>query len=208
MASTNQSAREISGVIGFFNDPHELVKAMCKLRQANYENFDAFTPYPIHGMDAAQGLKRSWIPFATLGAGMCGLSVAFLLQWWTSSQDWPIIVGGKPYNSLPAFIPIMFELTVLLAGLTSAAAMFIVNQLPNVTKKAFDPSITADRFALFVEAPRGVKRDEHGHLDEEAAAKRSQIESKYKEFEEKEVQGFLQGIGAKETRTVFVEGWF
>ena len=184
------------------------VAAMDKLRQANYESFDAFTPYPVHGLDAAQGLKRSWIPFATLGAGMCGLSCAFLLEWWTSSQDWPIIVGGKPYNSLPAFIPIMFELTVLFAGLTSAAAMFIVNRLPNVTKKSFDPSITADRFALFVEAPKATRRDEHGHFDEEAVAKRKAIEAKYKKFEEKEVQSFLQGIGAKETRPVYVEGWF
>ena len=204
--ATNQ--KELSGIVGFYNDPHALKAAMVKLRQANYQDFDAFTPYPIHGMDGAQGLKKSWIPFATLGAGMCGLTCAFLLQWWTSARDWPLIVGGKPFNSLPAFIPIMFELTVLFAGLTTVGAMFFANGLPNLKRKSFDASITSDRFALFIGAPGTVGPDIHGHIDDEKVAKVLKETSKYKRFEESEAQNFLKSIGAQEVRSVYTEGWF
>ena len=128
--------KELSGVVGFYSDPHALKDAMSKLRDANYQEFDAFTPYPIHGMDHAQGLKRSWIPFATLGAGLVGLSCAFLLQWWTSARDWPIIVGGKPYNSLPAFIPIMFD-EITLNIMRGIKKTFDPNNILN-TGKIFD----------------------------------------------------------------------
>src|SRR5689334_9955529 len=107
--------RQLAGVIGFYQDPHALLEATAKARDAKYKDFDAFTPYPVHGMDAAQGLKRSSLPFVTFAAGITGCSLGFLLQYWTSVVDWPLIVGGKPFNSWPAFVPVMFECTILFA---------------------------------------------------------------------------------------------
>ena len=137
--------KQIAGVLGFFDDPQSLIDAMNQVREANYESFDAFTPYPVHGLDAAQGLKRSPLPYVTFVAGVTGFILAVTLQYWTSAVDWPLNVGGKPFFSWPAFVPIMFELTVLLAGLSTVAGMFVLNGLPNIKKKVFDPSLTCNR---------------------------------------------------------------
>src|SRR3954469_4276344 len=99
MAATKPTQPHLSGVIGFFDDPEVLVDAMHKVRDANYQHFDSFTPYPVHGLEHAQGLKRSPLPFVTFAAGLAGFSLAFLFEFWTSAVDWPLIVGGKPYNS-------------------------------------------------------------------------------------------------------------
>jgi hypothetical protein len=198
-AATTQP--RVSGVIGFFDDPDTLVDAMCRVRDAGYKDFDAFTPYPVHGLEAAQGLKRSPLPFVTFGAGLTGFCLAFLFQYWTSAVDWPIIVGGKPFNSWPAFVPIMFELTVLLAGLSTVAAMFIFNGLPNTTRRIFDPSLTRDRFAIVIEAPLAV---EEGDEDEHVRKRRDQ----HKAFSEAEATEFMKKVGAKEVRSVYSEGWF
>ena len=96
-------------------------------------------------------------------------------------MDWPLIVGGKPFNSWPAFVPIMFELTVLFAGLSTVAAMFAFNGLPNIKRKAFDPSLTRDRFALVIEAPTPIDED-----DEDEVAKRERQLKGYKTFDESE----------------------
>jgi hypothetical protein len=169
----------LAGVIGFFDDPHVLLIATQKVKEAKFQQFDTFTPYPVHGLEVAQGLKRSSLPFVTLAAGLTGCICGFLLQYWTSVVDWPINVGGKPFNSWPAFVPIMFECTVLFAGLATVGAMFILNGLPNTRRRAFDPSLTQDRFAILIETP----------------------------LEENEALTFLQKCGAKEVRPVFHESW-
>jgi hypothetical protein len=98
------------------------------------------------------GLKRSWLPWVTFLAGISGTASALLLEIWTSAFDWPINVGGKPFISLPAFIPITFELTVLFGGLATVGALFYVCGLPNMNPKILHPRITNDRFVLFVPA--------------------------------------------------------
>lgn len=199
---SNQSrGRQLAGVIGFYQDPHALMEATEKARDAKYRDFDAFSPFPIHGMDAAQGLKRSPLPFVTLSAGLTGCTLGFLLQYWTSVVDWPLIVGGKPFNSWPAFVPVMFECTILFAGLATVAGMFILNGLPNHKKKAFDPRLTKDRFALVIEASRVDEDPENG---EKAAVE----QKKFKPFSESEVQEFLKKTGAKEVKSVYTEEWF
>ena len=92
-------------------------------------------------------LFRSW---ATFFGGLTGFLTAVFLQVWTSAIDWPINVGGKPYVSGPAFIPICFELTVLLGGLSTAGFMFLLNGLPTMKPNPFDPRISDDRFALYI----------------------------------------------------------
>jgi hypothetical protein len=196
MATTKPVGPVLSGVIGFFNEEHALIEATRRVRDARYEHFDAFTPYPVHGLDAAQGLKRSPLPFVTFGAGLAGFCLAFLLEYWTSAVDWPINVGGKPLNSWPAFVPIMFELTVLFAGLATVGAMFIFNGLPNMKRRIFDPSLTRDRFALVIEAPLKVEEDETPRKND------------FKSFSEAEATEFLKKAGALEVRSVYTEGWF
>jgi hypothetical protein len=189
--------RRLAGVLGFFENPEAILTATAKVKGANYKHFDVFSPYPIHGLDHAQGLKRSPIPYVTFIAGLTGFMLAFSLEYWTSAVDWPINVGGKPFNSWPAFVPVMFELTVLFAGLCTVGAMFAFNGLPNMKRKAFDPSLTNNRFAIVIENPPEAS------LDSRAAKS-----SPHKEFSESEVTQFLKQIGATEVRTVYAEGWF
>jgi hypothetical protein len=198
MSNNPSQQRSLAGVLAFFDSPAGLVEATKKVREANYERWDVFTPYPIHGLDTAQGLKRSPIPYVTFIAGLTGCSLAFLFQYWTSAVDWPINVGGKPYNSWPAFVPIMFELTVLFAGLCTVGAMFAFNGLPNIRRKIFDPALTRDRYAIVIEAPLPK------NLDPDAAPKTS----RYKQFSESETAQFLKQLGAKEVKSVYAEGWF
>jgi hypothetical protein len=197
--NSNDESKALAGVIGYFETPSELLGAMKHVRDARYENFDAFTPYPIHGMDAAQGLRRSPIPYVTFIAGLTGGSLAFLFQYWTSAVDWPVIVGGKPFNSWPAFIPVTFELTVLFAGLATAGAMFIFNGLPNHRRKAFDPGLTRDKFAILIEAPLPVEM-----TDPKEVARAS----RFKKFEQGDASEFLRHLGAKDVKPVYAEGWF
>jgi len=184
--------KALAGVIGFFDDPHALIEATKKARDANWQYFDAFTPFPVHGLEAAQGLRRSPIPYVTFVAGLCGGSLGFLLQYWTSAVDWPLDVGGKALNSWPAFIPITFELTVLLGALSTVAAMFLFNGLPNTKRRVFDPAVTRDKFALVIEAPPAKSGTAQG----------------FRAFSESDASSFLQSLGAREVRSVMHEGWF
>lgn len=200
--STSGTERRLTGVIAFFDHPNQLIEATRQVRDARYQRFDAFTPYPVHGLEAAQGLKRSPIPYITFGAGMMGATLGFLLEYWTSAVDWPLNIGGKPFNSWPAFVPIMFECTILFAGLSTFAAMLFFNGLPNLRRKIFDPSLTRDRFALVIEAPTHVDTDEE---DDPAVARKN---AQFKKFSEAEASEFLKKSGAKEVRSVYAEGWF
>ncbi len=140
-----------TGVIAVFKTDKELIKAAKTAREKhNYKHYDAFTPYAVHGLDDAMGIKRSWLPWVTFLAGLTGTCTALALEIWTSAVDWPINVGGKPLVSLPAFIPITFELTVLFGGLATVGALFVVCGLPNLGAKILHPKITDDRFVLYV----------------------------------------------------------
>lgn len=188
----------LAGVVGFFDDPSSLLEATEKVRDSEFKNFDAFTPYPVHGLEHAQGLKRSKIPYVTGAFAFTGTTLAFLLQYFASKVWWPHIIGGKPFNSLPAFVPVMFELSVLMGGIATFFGMIYFNRLPNFSKRAFDPSITNNRFAILIESP--PVRDEHDEEEEDAAPKKT--------FSPEEAESFLKSLGAKDTRKVFEEGWF
>lgn len=140
-----------AGVIGVFGNEHDVLKAATAARkEKQYKKYDVFTPYPVHGMDDAMGIKRSFLPWVTLFGGITGLATAAGLEIWTSAIDWPLNVGGKPLISLPAFIPIFFELTVLLAGLSTVAALFAVCRLPTLKPRILHPRITNDKFVIFI----------------------------------------------------------
>ena len=137
-----------------FTSEAALVAAAKECRGRGLVIVDVHSPHPIHGIDDVVGIKRSRIATVTLIGGAAGLGLGMWLQYWTSATDWPINVGGKPFNSLPAFIPVAFELTVLFAGLATVAALLIRSRLrPGNVARLADAGVTDDRFALLV-APR------------------------------------------------------
>jgi hypothetical protein len=138
------------GMAAIFHDEHQVVKAAAKIRENGFTKFDAISPYPVHGMEEACGIKRSWIPWVTLVAGFTGCFLAWLMQWWISVVNWPLNIGGKPFHSLPAFIPIMFELTVLIGSLASVGALFYACGIPKVNPPVIDPALTSHKFAIFI----------------------------------------------------------
>lgn len=143
-------AKLMPGLAAIFTEEHQILEAARKSRDLGMTKFEAISPYPIHGMEDACGIKRSSIPYVTFTAGMIGLLSALALVWYTSVYDWPINVGGKPPFSLPAFIPIMFELTILFAALSSVGALFYHCGIPKIDPPTIDPDLTCDKFAIFV----------------------------------------------------------
>ncbi len=143
-------ANSTKGIAGIWEQESLVLKAARKTREAGFTKFEAISAYPVHGMEEACGIKRSWLPYVTFIAGVVGLGAGLLLTWWTSAVDWPINVGGKPLFSLPAFIPIMFELTILFAALSSVAALFYACKMPRIDPPVIDPDLTSHKFAIFV----------------------------------------------------------
>ena len=113
-----------------YETPADVMHAAEKVRDAGYAKWDVHTPFPVHGMDRAMGLRDSSVGWIVLGMGLTGLAVAFLLMWWTNGIDYPYVIGGKPGYSLPSMIPVMFELTILLSAFGAVFGMFGLNQLP------------------------------------------------------------------------------
>lgn len=137
------------GAVAYFDSPEKILMAAKAAKKQKLKNYESFTPFPVHGMEEALGLKLSIVPWATFICGLGGFLAATMLQVWTSAIDWPLNIGGKPFLSIPAFIPVMFELTVLFGGLGTIAFLFFLIGLPS-SKKPFHPKITDDRFALYV----------------------------------------------------------
>ncbi|HVK61614.1 MAG TPA: DUF3341 domain-containing protein [Bdellovibrionales bacterium] len=143
-------AKKLGGVAGIWLDDHAVVAAAHKVREAGYKKFDAITPFPVHGIEEAVGISRSPIPYVTFLAGLTGLSAGLALTYWTSAVSWPLNIGGKPFFSGPAFVPIMFELTILFAALFSIGAMIILCRLPKIDPPVIDPDLTSHKFAIFI----------------------------------------------------------
>ena len=112
-----------------FEREEDLLKAADKARQGGFLIRDIYAPYPVHGTDRALGLRRSRLPAAAFVFGLLGLALAFSFQFWVSAIDWPINVGGRPWNSLPAFVPVAFEMMVLCGGLGLVLTWLVVCRL-------------------------------------------------------------------------------
>jgi hypothetical protein len=138
------------GVAGIWLDEHELVAAARKMRAAGFTKFEAITPFPLHDIDEAMGIPRSFIPWVTFIFGLTGFSFGTWFTWWASSVDWPLNIGGKPLWSLPAFVPVMFECTILFGALSSVGALIAICGLPKVDPPVIDPDLTSHKFALWV----------------------------------------------------------
>jgi len=139
-----------------FEEERSLVDAVRELRRRGYSIVDVHSPYAIHSLEEAAGFDGTRLGWVCAGAGFSGAALMLLFQWWTSAIDWAVNVGGKPYNSLPAFIPAVFEIGVLFAGLTTVAAFFLRSRLyPG--RRAVLPAtgVTNDRFAIVLEETDG-----------------------------------------------------
>jgi mono/diheme cytochrome c family protein len=153
-------SEKVFSVLGMFDSADALMHAIPKVKAANLGRLEAYTPFPIHGIDAALGLRRSPLGGMVLVMGILGALTAFSFQYWISAVDYPIITGGKAPGSWEAFVPIMFEVTVLFATFTAGLGMLLLlNKLPYfghpVLQSKAIKSITRDRFALAVEAEDG-----------------------------------------------------
>jgi mono/diheme cytochrome c family protein len=144
------------GWVAEYADENKLLDAARKVRDSGYSRTDAFTPFPVHGIDEALGIKPTVLPWFTLFAGATGTSIALLMQWWMNAYDYPYIISGKPFASWPAFIPVAFELTILFAAFTTVFAMLGLNGLPRFSNPMFtNPKFdraTDDRFFLWVDS--------------------------------------------------------
>ncbi len=132
-------------ILAEFPNPAALINAARELRDAGYKDFDCHSPFPIHGMDAAMGLKRSPIGWIAGLLAFLGCSAALALQWWTMAVDYPLVISGKPYFAFQAYVPVTFALGVLAAAFASLFGMLIINKLP----RYHHPLFHSDNFAKF-----------------------------------------------------------
>lgn len=150
------------GLLALFEHQEDLLNALRKMKgKVKMETVEAFSPFPVHGIDELMEIRRSWIPWATLVVALIGLTLGFAFQTWTSAYDWPINIGGKPLVSWPAFIPITFEVMILLSGVATALILIVGFIIPNFKKKVFHPRLLDDRFGLFIR-----KSDSQVHFSE------------------------------------------
>lgn len=139
-------------LLAVFNDEHKLKGAGKHLRDNRIKIHDIFTPFPVHGLDELLEIKRTRLPIVCFFAAITGSSVAFYFQYWVSKISWPINVGGKPFNSFMAFVPVAFEITILLGALITVAAFFFRNKLfPGKKGNLPHISCTDDKFVLAIE---------------------------------------------------------
>jgi len=153
-ASTER--RALWGVLAEFDTPAALARAAREVRDLGYTRWDCYSPFPVHGLDRAMGLADTRLPWVVLGAGITGAAAAIGMQGWMNAVDYPLIISGKPMFSLPASIPIAFEMTVLFSAIAAFLAMFAFNRLPQLYHPTFQSErfrrVTNDRFFLAVEA--------------------------------------------------------
>ena len=153
---TKDDSPKVAGILAEFDGPAALVAAAAAVRQAGYARIEAYSPLPVHGIDAALGRRRTLLPWLVLLGGLGGVAGALLLQWWTNAIDYPFIISGKPFFSLPANIPIAFELIILLAALAAFGGGLALSGLPELFHplcacKPFRRA-TTDAFFLTIEA--------------------------------------------------------
>jgi hypothetical protein len=139
-------------VVGVFDDEAKLLGVTRQARAEGLKVIDVFTPYAVHGLDAAMGLRASRLPWVCFFAAIVGAALKLWFEFWTSMVNWPVNVGGKPWNSLPAFVPVTFEVMVLSAGVTTVLVFLVLARLrPGKRVAMIHPGVTDDRFVLVLE---------------------------------------------------------
>jgi mono/diheme cytochrome c family protein len=175
---------ELWGLMAEYETPGELIEAAKEVRDAGFTQWDCYSPFPVHGIDPAMGIKMTILPLIVFGGGIAGLCLGLGLQWWTNAFDWPWIISGKPFWSIPANIPIGFETTVLLSAFTAFLGMWAFNKLP----KPWHPLFRNDRF--------GKATDDGFFLAIEAADAK---------FDEAKTRALLENAGASIVEPVHLD---
>lgn len=139
-------------VVGIFDDEDVLLDGVKKVRSSGIRIHEVYTPFPVHGLDEALGYSRTRLPVAAFLFGLSGTILALVMQFWMLGYDWPMIIGGKNFASLPPFIPVTFELTVLLSALGMVATFLIVSDMkPYKWPRQFDIRSTDDKHVMAVD---------------------------------------------------------
>ena len=145
-------------IVGIYNDPDQLCSAAKKVRENGVRIHEVYSPFPVHGIDEILGYKRSRLPIVAFLFGITGTMMALTMQIWMLGIDWPMIIGGKDHIALPSFIPITFELTVLLSALGMVGTFFVISDLKPYKKlNLFDERITQDKFVMAIEVAANKK---------------------------------------------------
>src|SRR5262249_47953432 len=132
------------GLVAEFRDPEDILQAAKQAREAGYKQMDAYTPFPIHGLDEAIAFEDNRVPWTIFISGLLGAVGGYLLQYYVSVMDYPLNVGGRPYQSWPSFMPVTFECTILLASFGAVVGMLAYNGLP----RPHHPIFSTPRFEL------------------------------------------------------------
>lgn len=169
------------GLLAEFENPHQLLEAAKKMNQEGFTKYDCHSPFPIHGMDDAMGLKRSPLGFIVFVFAAGALIAGFALEWWTSTIDYPIVISGKPYFSYQAYGPVAFALMVLTGAFTTLIGMLILNKLPQF----FHPLFNSKRFEKIMDDSFFVS-----------------LSSEDNQFDIKKCKSFLEKIGGKNVEVI------
>lgn len=180
----SESDNKIYGILAEFRNPKELIDAAKLINNNGYRKYDTFSPFPIHGMDKAMNLSKSKLGWIVAIHGLIGLTGAFAMIYFMMAVDYPHIISGKPFMNLPAWIPVIFELTVLLSSFGAVFGMFFLNGLPKLNHPLFNSEnfkkATDDGFFVCIES-----------IDPQ--------------FEEVKVQKLLKDAGATNIESIFDE---
>ena len=139
-------------LVGIFDDEDVLLHAVEQIRDKGIKIEEVYSPFPVHGLDEVLGYKRTRLPIAAFLFGLTGTALALLMQIWMLGYDWPMIIGGKNFASLPPFIPVTFELTVLLSALGMVATFLIVSDMkPYKWPRRYDLRSTDDKHVMAID---------------------------------------------------------
>jgi len=169
------------GILAEFPNPGKLFSACENIRDLGYRKWDAHSPFPVHGLERAMGLRDSLLPWVVLVMGLTGASLAMLLQWWISAVAYKLVIAGKPFFSWPAFIPVTFEIGVLFSALGAVIGMFAFNGLPRLNHPLFN----SERF---------LRSTDDGFF--------ISIEAADPNFDPETIESFLVGLGATSVEVV------
>jgi hypothetical protein len=161
-------------ILGQFSTADAMLGAGRRLRELGYTDLDGYSPYPLHGMEEALGIPKSRIPLLVLGGGLTGAIGGYLMQWYLNAVVWPINVGGRPPHSPPSFIPITFELGILLGAFGAFFGLFLLLRLPRLHHPVFEApefrSASLDRYWLSVCPPIDAPLAERSQLEAQLKA--------------------------------------
>lgn len=164
-----KSGQVVWGLLAQYDNPATLTHGCEAIRDAGYKRWDAYCPFPVHGLNEAMGLKPSRVSFVVGIMAIFGFAVAYSLQYWTTAVDYPLVVQGKPYGAWEPFVPVLFELSVLFASFGAIFGMLVLNDLPKWNHPLFTSErflgVSDDKFFIAIEST-----DPQFNLDETRAA--------------------------------------